>query len=143
MRLVPLRVSGEQVYGVQVVVPVMIPDSNKSGLAADSTGVKYTSSFKAKWGKKGLVGVRIRASWSASATDSEEKICVKDLSSGNDVVCVSGNAGTDQEAETSDLSSVTDGGLWQVYSEVTKASGTSGATYSIGYVVVELLYLGG
>lgn len=119
---------------------VPIPDSHQTGLNATSTGVKWTSRFKFKWYKTLLKTVTIRASWSASATDSVEKICVKDIQSGKDVVCLQGNNGSDQEESTDDLSNITDGGLWQVYSAVVKASSTSGAKYSIDYVVVELTY---
>lgn len=134
------KVLGSTTVDHVVDVHVPIPDSNKSGLNAASTGTKYTSVFRFKWYKSLLKKVTIRATWSASATDSVEKICVKDLTSGNDVVCLSGNAGTDQEASTTDLASVTDGGLWTVYSAVTTASATTTATYSISYIVVELEY---
>ena len=125
---------------IVIEVPFPVPDSQQSGLAADSTGVKWTSVFKGRWNKRHLKKVRIRATWSASNTDSETKIAVKDIDSGNDIVSVSGNAGTDQEAETTDLANVTDGKLFEVYAEVTTASGTSGATFDISYVVVELVY---
>lgn len=130
-----------------VVIPV--PDMNSAvlnyatggkGLAADSTGVQYTSLYKFKWDKKNLKEVRIRASWTASNTDSVEKIAVQDDTTKNDVVAVSGNNGTDVEQSQTDLSNVTDGGLATVYTEVTTASATTGATYNISYVVIELLY---
>ncbi len=117
------------------------PDSLAAiNLSATATGVKWTSNFKFKWTKQNLKKVVIRASWTATATDSVEKICVKDITSGNDVVCVEGNAGTDQENSTTDLSNVTDEGLFTVYTAVTTASATTTATYSIVYVVVELVY---
>jgi len=125
---------------IVIVIPFPVPDSQQSGLAADSTGVKWTSVFKGKWSKRHLKKVRIRATWSASNTDSETKIAVKDINNNADVVSVSGNAGTDQEAETTDLTNVTDGGLFEIYAEVTTASATSGATFDISYVVVELVY---
>ena len=120
-------------------IPVPIPDSTQSGLAADSTGVKWTSNFKLKWDKTHLKAVRIRATWTASATDSVTKIAIKDDGTGNDIASVSGNTGTDSEAEATDLTNVTDGGTASVYAEVTTASATSGATTDITYVVVELV----
>jgi len=123
-----------------IEAPFPVPDSQQSGLAADSTGVKWTSVFKGRWNKRHLKKVRIRATWSASHTDSETKIAVKDINSGNDIVSVSGNAGTNQEAEATDLTNVTDAKLFEVYAEVTTASGTSGATFDVSYVVVELVY---
>jgi len=125
---------------IVIEAPFPVPDSQQSGLAADSTGVKWTSVFKGRWNKRHLKKVRIRATWSASNTDSETKIAVKDVNNNADIVSVSGNAGTDQEAEATDLTNVTDGGLFEIYAEVTTASGTSGATFDISYVVVELVY---
>jgi len=118
---------------------IPIPDV-QSNLPAASTGVKWTSKYAFKWSKAFLKSVTIRASWTASATDSVEKICVKDVSTGQDIVCVSGNNGTNAENTVTDLTSVTDGGLFEVYSAVTTASATTTATYSIDYVVVELNY---
>lgn len=127
---------------IELVAYVPVPDSPQTGLPADSTGVKWTSAFKHKWSKGHLKAVRIRATWTASATDSVTKIAVRDVSTGADVVAVSGNAATDAEAETTDLTNVTDGGLFEVYAEVTTASATSGATFDIVYVTVELVYGG-
>ena len=121
-------------------VPVLIPDSNQKGLPADATGVQWTSTYKFKWDKTFLHKVIIRASWSSTESDSVVKICVKDEQSGNDVVCVSGNSGTDTEAEQSDLTNVSDAYLAYVYAEVTTASATSGATFDIDYVTVELVF---
>ena len=125
---------------ISFTVYVPIPDSPQSGLAADSTGVKWTTAFRHEWHKRHLKKVRIRATWSATQADSVTKIAVRDVSSGNDVVSVSGNAATDEEAEQTDLTNVTDGGLFEVYAEVTTASATGGATFDISYVVVELVY---
>jgi len=125
---------------IVIEVPFPVPDSQQTGLAADSTGVKWTSAFRGKWSKRHLKKVRVRATWSASNTDSVTKIAVKDVNNNADIVSVSGNAGTNEEAEATDLSNVTDGGLFEIYAEVTTASGTSGATFDISYVVVELVY---
>lgn len=121
-------------------VPVAIPDSAQTGLAADSTGTKWTSAFKLKWNKTHLKAVRIRATWTASHTDSTTKIAIQDDSNSTDIASVSGNAGTDTEDEATDLSNVTDDGLATVYAEVTAASAATGATFDITYVVVELVF---
>jgi len=125
---------------IVIEAPFPVPDSQQTGLAADSTGVKWTSVFKGRWNKRHLKAVRVRATWSASATDSVTKVAVKDVNVNADIVSVSGNAGTDKEAEATDLTNVTDGNLFEVYAEVTTASGTAGATFDISYVVVELVY---
>jgi len=125
-------------FTVRVIIP--IPDSPQTGLAADSTGVKWTTAFKCKWKKGNISAVRIRASWTSSAGDSTIKIAIKDITNAADVVSVSGNSGTNQEAETTDLTNITDGGLFEVYAEVTAASGTAGATFDISYIVVEIDY---
>lgn len=118
-------------------IPVPVPDSMQKGLPADAKGVQWTSIFKLKWDKRHLKAVRIRASWTASATDSVTKIAIKDDTTGADIVSVSGNNGTNVEAEATDLSNVTDGGLATIYAEVTTASATTGATFSIEYVIIE------
>ena len=120
-------------------IPVLIPDSTQTGLPADSTGIKWTSNFRLRWDKRHLKAVRIRATWTATATDSVTKIAVRDVTNGVDIVSVSGNTGTDAEAEATDLTNVTDGGLAEVYAEVTTASTTGGATFDIAYVIVELV----
>lgn len=120
-------------------IPILVPDSVQTGLAADSTGIKWTSNFKLRWDKRHLKAVRLRATWTATATDSETKIAIRDDGTGADIVSVVGNSGTDVEAETTDLTNVTDGGLATIYAEVTTASGTSGATFDIVYVIIELV----
>jgi len=117
-----------------------IPDSPQSGLAADSVGVKFTSAFKLKWSKARLKAVRVRATMTATAADSVQKLAVKDLGTGADIATISANAGTNLETEATDLTNVTDGGLFEVYYQVTTASATAGATFNVAYFVVELRY---
>jgi len=121
----------------KIIVPIPIPDSAQSGLAADSVAVNWTSSFKFKLNTQNLKAVRIRATWSASATDSVTEIDVVGSVSGT-IVSVSGNAGTDAEGVAT--SGWSDWELITVQSQITTASATLGATYSISYVVVELEY---
>jgi len=120
-------------------IPIPIPDSAQSGLAADSTGVKWTSSFKFKIKKQNLKNVIVRATWTASASDSVTEIDLIDETSGNTVASVSGNNGTDVESTNYNAGNLTDEGLVHVQAQVTTASATSGATTSITYVVVELV----
>ena len=125
---------------IVIEVPFPVPDSPQTGLAADSTGVKWTSSFKGKWNTRHLKAVRIRGSWTASNADSTTKIAVKDVTSGSEIASVSGNTGTDSETEVTNPANITDGGLFEIFAEVTVASGTAGATFDIVYVVVEIKY---
>ena len=99
------------------------------------------SNFKLKWRNKArLKAVRIRATWSCTASDAVIKIAIKDDTTGADIVSVSGNSGTDAEAEATDLTNVTEDGPATVYAEVTTASATAGATFDITYVLIELVY---
>ena len=123
-----------------ITVPILIPDSSQKSLPADVAGIKWTSAFKFKWDKQYLSKVVIRASWSSTATDNVVKIAVRDEQSGNDVVSLSGNSGTDAVAEQTDLTNVSDGYLATVYAEVTTPSATAGATFDIDYVAIELVY---
>jgi len=123
---------------IQVKIPVLIPDSVQSGLAADSTGVKWTSAFKFRVPKRHLKDIVLRATWTASATDSVTEIDLIDAATSNVVCSVSGNAGTDTESTNFNSANLTDDGLVYVQAQVTTASATSGATFSIAYVVVEL-----
>jgi len=110
---------------------------NQTGLAADSTGVKFTSVVKHKLNARHLKKIRIRASWTASDTDSVTKVAVVGSTSG-EIVSVSGNTGTDEEAEAT--SGWTDGEYIYIQVEVTTASATAGATTDLTYAIVELEY---
>lgn len=123
---------------IQIKIPVMIPDSPQTGLAADSVGVKWTSAFKFRVPKRHLKDIVLRATWSASNTDSVTKIALIDQASGQTVCSVSGNAGTDVESTNFNSENLTGNGLVYVQAEVTTASATAGATFDIAYVVVEI-----
>lgn len=123
-----------------VKVPVTIPDSTQTGLDATSTGVKYTSKFKFKIPKKMLQDVVLRASWTATAGDSVTKIALIDETTTNEVCSVEANAGTDTESTNYTAANLTDDGLVYVRAEITTASATTGATFDIDYVVVELKF---
>jgi len=129
------RLASNTIY---FIVPFTPQDClNQTGLAADSTGVKFTSVVKLKINARHLKKMRIRATWTASATDSVTRIRVKGSVSG-EILGVEGNTGTDAEAEAT--SGWTDGEYIQVELEVTTASATAGATTDLRYAIVELEY---
>jgi len=105
-------------------------------MAADSTGVKFTSVVKAKVDARYLKKIRLRASWDASHADSVTEVRVVGTSSGI-IASVSGNTGSDEEAEGTSFS---DGELVYVEVAVTTASATAGATTTLTYAVVEFIY---
>jgi len=119
-------------------IPVLIPDSPQTGLAADSTGTKWTSNFKFRIPKQNVKDVVIRATWTASHTDSTTEIALIDDAAGNTVCSVSGNAGTDAESTNYTEANLTDDGLVYAQASVTTASATTGATFDITYVAVEI-----
>ena len=123
----------------QFIDHLLIPDSSQTGLAADSTGVKWTSNFKFKINGKRAKSVVLRASWSASESDSVAAIELYDIDGGAVVGSLSGNAGTDEE-ENIDPSSVVSDHLYTMRLNITTASATSGATVDVSYIVVELIY---
>ena len=119
------------------IIPLQLV-KDQSGLAADSTGVKYESG-KFKIDTNGLKSAVIRATWTASATDSVTAIELYDVSAGAVRGSVSGNAGTD--SESADISgSIVSGNLHELRVNVTTASATSGATTDVAYAVLELKY---
>ena len=126
-----------QTNTIQFIIPLLlIHDQN--GLAATTTGVKYTSG-KFKINTTNLKSAIIRATWGASATDSVTAIELYDNTATVVVGSVSGNSGTD--VESSDLSaSITSGNLFVLRVNVTTASATSGATTSVTYAILELTY---
>ena len=122
---------------LQFIIPLQLI-KDQTGLAADSTGVKYTSG-KFRIITNGLKSVIIRATWTASHGDSVTEIELYDETASSVVGSVSGNAGTDQAS--SDLSgSITSGNLFSLRVNVTTASTTGGATTDVEYAVLELTY---
>ena len=121
---------------VGYTVPVAPQDCINQSMAADSTGVKFTSVVKVKVDARYLKKIRLRASWDASHTDSVTEVRVIGTSSGI-IASVSGNTGSDEEAEGTSFS---DGELVYVEVAVTTASATAGATTTLTYAVVEFVY---
>jgi len=119
-------------------IPVLIPDTQQTGLAADSAGTKWTSDFKFRIPKQNVKDVVIRATWTASNTDSVTEIALIDETSGNTVCSVSGNTGTDTESTNYAEANLTDDGLVYARASITTASATTGATFDITYVAVEI-----
>lgn len=122
---------------IKGIVPVQIVDSQQTGLAADSTGVKWTSDFVQKLAPQNINSATIRASWTASNTDSVTAIEVYDETTDSVLGSVSGNTGTDAEGS---ISGFTAGNSIIVRASVTTASTTGGATCDIIYAVLELTY---
>jgi len=122
---------------ITFIVPLQLI-KDQTGLAADSTGVKYTSG-KFKINTTHLKSAIIRATWTASDTDSVTAIELYDDTAATVVGSVSGNTGTDEES--SDLSaSITSGNTFVLRVNVTTASATAGATTDVDYAVLELTY---
>ena len=121
-----------------IYIPIPIPDSNQSGLAADSTGVKWTSNFKFKINTDRLVGVVLRASWSASESDSVAAIELYDIDSDSVRGSKSANAWSGDYTITSLYYGTH---YYIVRLNITTASATSGATVDLDYVVVEVVYV--
>lgn len=122
---------------IKIPVPIQIADSNQSGLASDTTGVKWTSNFVHQIDPQNLDSAVIRASWTASQTDSTTAIEVYDQSAATVLGSATGNTGTDSEGS---VSGFTAGNPVVARANVTTASSTSGATTDLVYAVLELSY---
>jgi len=120
-----------------VIIVPGIP-TPQTGLAADSTGVKFEG-FRFRIYTRHLAGVLLRATWTASHSDSETAIELYDVDAGAVRGKVSGNTGTDKEASI-DPASIVDGNLHELRVNVTTASATAGATTDVIYAVLELAY---
>ena len=132
------KVSKYRLIDVPVAtIPVSPADCvNQTGLAADTTGVKFTSNVKIKVNATYLKAIRLRASWDADHTDSVTEVRLVGSTSGT-MATVSGNTGTDVEAETTTFA---DGELVHIEVAVTTASATTGATTDLTYAVIEFVW---
>jgi len=110
---------------------------NQTGLAADSVGVKFTSVVRYRLKARHLKKIVLRATWTASNTDSVTEVRVVGTVSGK-IVSVSGNTGTN--AEGSATTGWSDGEYIYIEVAVTTASATAGATTDLVYAIVELEY---
>jgi len=120
------------------VTVIIVSLENRTGLAADSTGVKAEGA-RFKIDTTGLKSITLRATWTASHSDSTTAIELYDVTAGAVRGSVSGNTGTDVEASISP-SDIVSGNLHELRVNVTTASGTAGATTDCIYAVLELVY---
>mgnify|MGYP000279970537 CR=1 FL=1 len=126
-----------QTNAISFIIPIL-GIYERTGLAADSTGVKYEGP-RFKIDTNGLKSAKIRATWTASETDSETAIELYDVTAGSVVGSVSGNAGTDVESDEL-KDAITSGNLFELRVNVTTASATAGATTDVKYAILELVY---
>jgi len=121
-----------------VQIPVIF-ETAKTGLAADSTGVKFESQDLVLTAEElgCLKGAYVEATWTASATDSATAIELYDVTGAAVVASVSGNTGTNVR---STAGSLTAGNVNRVRANVTTASATAGATTGCSKAVVILLF---
>lgn len=130
-----------QVYdegaGARVSLPLSEtpPDLPQSGLAADATGVKWTSVQKLKIDPSRVKSVTLRATWAATDTDSVTAIEVYDETATSVLGSVSGNTGTNSEGA---ISGFTAGNIVTLRANVTTLSATTGATTDVDYCLLEL-----
>jgi hypothetical protein len=122
---------------ITAVIPLqLIKDA--TGLAADSTGVKYTSG-KFRIDTNGLKSAVLRATWTASAADSVTAIELYDETAAAVRASISGNTGTDTEGAVT-VADLVDENLHSLRADVTTASATAGATTDVTYAILELKY---
>jgi len=110
---------------------------NQTGLAADSVGVKFASVVRYVIRTRNLKKLTLRATWTASHTDSVAEIRVIGSASGK-IAVLSGNSGTN--AGVSAVTGWTDGEFIHIEVAITTASATAGATTDLVYAIVELEY---
>ena len=122
---------------IVLVIPI-IGVHDQTGLAADSTGVKYEGP-RFKIYTRHLKEAVLRATWSASHSDSVTAIELYDVTAGAVRGSLSGNSGTDEETSIT-VSDLVDGHLHEIRVNVTTASATSGATTDVKYAILELKY---
>ena len=111
----------------------------KTGLVADSTGVKVESprhKLLATYLKKLIV----RATISSIPSDATVRIEVYDITKGSVLGYVEFAGSTDTDKETEITSGWNDEDLIEIRANVTTASGTSGATFDLDYAILEAEY---
>lgn len=123
-------------WGSQIPI---IAESPQAGLAADSTGVKWTSIDLVFLAAEiaSLKGAYVEASWTASATDSVTAIELYDATAAAVLASVSGNTGTNSR---STAGTITAGNVLNVRVNVTTASATTGATTDVSKAVLVLVF---
>lgn len=130
-----LKLSKNKPVVIEIPVPVIF-EVAKTGLAADSTGVKFES-LPIIPPVSDYLTVAIEATWTASATDSITAIEVYDATASAVKTSVSGNNGTDVK---SSYVTVTAGNKLTVRVNVTTASATAGATTTVNKAILYFRY---
>jgi len=120
------------------IIPVIF-ETAQTGLAADSTGVKFTSQniIPTTAMLRYLTGVAVEATFTASQTDSVTAVEIYDEDAPGVIAPVSGNTGTDT---TTGYSAITAGNSLVVRVNVTTASATTGATTDVDKAVIYLKF---
>jgi len=131
------RIAGNTIrFGVQIPV---IAETAKTGLAADSTGVKWESTdliFSADE-LQSLKGAYIEGTWTASNADSITQLELYDVTAATIIASVSGNTGTNSR---STAGTITAGNVLRVRVNVTTASATAGATTDVTKAILILVF---
>ena len=104
----------------------------KTGLPADSTGVKAASP-RFTFSAKGVKALRLRSSITAIPSDATVRVGVYNVTAGAYVFYrdYAGTTGEYEDVYTGTMPS--DGDVLEIRVEVITASGTSGATFDLGY----------
>ena len=104
----------------------------KTGLPADSTGVKAVSP-RFTFSAKGVKALRLRSSITAIPGDATVRVGVYNVSTGSYLFYrdYEGATGEYEDVYTGTMPS--DGDVLEIRVEVITASGTSGATFDLGY----------
>jgi parallel beta-helix repeat protein len=123
--------TGTVLHLSEPVVPV-IAEVARTGLAADSTGVKWTSA-EVLLPPGAFWSAAVEATWTASNADSVTAIELYDATAGAVKASVSGNAGTNAKSSYARL---TPGNRHVVRVNVTTASATAGATTDVTKAVI-------
>lgn len=112
---------------------------NRTGLPADSTGVKAEGvRFKLPNLKK-IYSIVLKTDFSSSEADSVIDIELYDVTQGSVIDSISGNSASDEE-KVLDISSINDGDELMLRANVTTASSTGGATFDISYALLIIKY---
>jgi len=126
-----LNLNANQPVVIDIPVPIVF-ESAQTGLAADSTGIKFTS--------QNIIPplanyhtVAIEATWTAADTDSVMAVEIYDQDAGTVVASVSGNTGTDAK---SSYATITAGNSLVVRANITTASATTGSTDDLNKAVI-------
>lgn len=111
----------------------------KSGLAADSVGVKATSP-RFTFSAQGVKAIRLRSQITAIPTDATVRVGVYDVTTGTWVIYRDYSGATGEYEDVVTAGFPADGNVLEIRVEVVTASATAGATFDVGYVSVMVDY---